>query len=149
MRFFLLVMPILLSACATSFDDAVSVKKLGENMYLVHSAGNTETSQQRISEYAFLGAAMVCKTNGFSYFTKSDDKRASEEHTNYVPPVTSCYTGYGGSMICSTSGGSFWTSNSHSETMVVSFLNRSEAAEKAAFDCDLIYKQFAPQYLNE
>ena len=149
MRFVILIVPMLLSGCATSFDDAVSVKKLGANMYLVHSAGNTETSQQQISEYAFLGAALACKANGFTYFIKSDDKRASKKHSNYTPPITSCYTGYGGSMVCSTTGGSAWTSASHSETMVVSFLNRSEAAGTAAFDCNLIYKQFAPQYLNK
>ena len=149
MRLFLLVFPLLVSACATPFSDAVSVNKLGENMYLVHSAGNTETSQQRISEYAFLAAALVCKTDGFSYFVKSDDKRNSKEHTNYSPPITSCYAGYGGSMVCSSTGGSFWTSNSHSESMVINLLNRSDASGKAAFDCDVIYSQFAPKYIKD
>jgi hypothetical protein len=79
MKFFLLVIFVLLTSCATpyqssSFMGGFDEIKLSDDSYQVNFRGNKYSSTQRAIDFTLLRSAELTLENGYSYFIVVDSE---------------------------------------------------------------------------
>jgi hypothetical protein len=93
----LIVAPILLAACATSyqpegFTGGYSDMRMGNDLYRVSFQGNGYTDPDRAADFALLRAAELAISNGASHFAVVDSASSSRQGA-FTTPRTSSTTG--------------------------------------------------------
>lgn len=94
---FLIIAPILLAGCATSyqpegFTGGYSDMRMGNDLYRVSFEGNGYTDPNRAADLALLRAAELAMSNGASHFAIVDSA-SSTTQGQFTTPQTSSTTG--------------------------------------------------------
>ncbi|PIQ09205.1 MAG: hypothetical protein COW71_07505 [Ignavibacteriales bacterium CG18_big_fil_WC_8_21_14_2_50_31_20] len=89
--FFLPIVLLLLSGCATSYENGYSETRIDDNCYRVSFDGNKKTTTTRAMDLALLRASELTLENGYKYFIVVDDKQNTDD--NYTPSMSSTYKG--------------------------------------------------------
>lgn len=89
----ILLLPLLVSACATSYSSkgltgGFSETQLAPNSWRVTFAGNGYTSRERAADFTLLRCAELALDNGFTHFVIVDASQATD-HSSYTMPGSS------------------------------------------------------------
>ncbi len=91
-----LVSILFFSGCATPIgyykakdsEGGYSETKMQEGVYSIEFKGNSDTSVQRVLDFAYLRAADLTLKNGYKYFTVSNQKTDRTTTSSSVPETT-------------------------------------------------------------
>lgn len=92
-KMLIIVMALLISACATSyktdgFTGGYSETRLDENVFTVSFKGNARTSKERAADFTLMRSAELTLENGYNYFVIID-RQSYTKISTHVSPVTS------------------------------------------------------------
>ena len=92
---------LLLASCSTSykesglFNDGFEETRLDVDLYQIRFEGNGWTSEQRVSDFAFLRAAELTLEAGYSYFVVLESRDWVDVTTGDGTAKTRCYESFG------------------------------------------------------
>lgn len=154
----ILVLPIILSACATTYQPqglsgGFSETQLDTNVFKVSFRGNGYTHAERAEDLALLRSAELTLKNGFTHFAVIDSQ-SREKHGTYTPPTqsytTANATAYGnsayGTAQTTTYGGQTFHISKPSTTNTIMCFKEKPDIQGLVYDAQFLCNSLGSKY---
>lgn len=91
MKHLIIIMAVILSSCATTYEGGTKSQQIADNIHRVSMRGNAFTDTAKANDFAILKAAEITIDNGHRYFVVTNSQDATR-HTTYTAPGSSSST---------------------------------------------------------